>query len=205
MSTNYLIKNGQLKADKSGGRWRVAKADLPLTETRRAELADGVNAARAAFEKGVAPASKAADAGTHSKPPDSKDQEKKPYSVLDLHVFRHAEQLLRVLRAQHDAGPLPAAHLLAAMQQLTRGCHSFHPVEKATCFAAARTAAADAVTDLLATAGDANPALVTLAQRIEGELINRIGRLISASEKRNVRGRFDRFGSRSGRGREGDA
>jgi len=192
----YLIKTGGLRAAKEGQSWRIDGADLPILDAQRQALAERAQAARGAFEKGLEPVVKAAlsascDAGAG-------EDTKRSYSVTDLRAFQAGEAIYR--EARRDLGPEePAvAHLFEALSLLSRGCHCFHPKEKAGRFTEARELAATAVVALLLHDGDGDAGRRDLAQRIEQEMIPKVAGLVASYEKRSRQGRFDRFGSAAG-------
>lgn len=157
-----MIKCGQLPATKAEGRWRIDESALPLTEPQRRALEARADAARRAFEGAVAPAEAIADSTTRSR----------FYSVTRLEAFTRGQALYRDARAL--LGDDPACGLLfAALDHLTRGCHSFRPEDKARCFTQARVQAATALTHILLGEGDAE-ARSSLAERLEGEVLPRI-------------------------------
>ena len=78
---------------------------------------------------------------------------------------------------------------------MARGCHSFHPADKANRFTAARDLLAEITADLLLFIGKDEDKRRGFAERIEQELIPKVAGLIARQEKRNRRSRFERFGS----------
>lgn len=182
----YLIKTGKLRAAKEGGQWRVATADLPLTEEKRHALADRMEVARDAFEKGLEPVAKVA----------GREEGRRQYSVTDLVAFQAGQAIFRELR--EDLGEEHAAcrQLAAALTLVVRGCHNYQPADKANRFLEARELAAAAVAELLLR-GEARHR--TLAERIEQELIPKISGLVASSERRSRSSRFDRFGGAGSR------
>lgn len=195
----YLIKTGDLCATKEGPRWRIDGADLPISDADRQALAERAQVARGAFEKGLEPVVKAA----LSAPGDSaaREETKRSYSVTDLRAFQAGEAIYREVR--RDLGPEePAvAYLFEALALLSRGCHCFHPKEKAGRFTEARELAATAVAALFLHDGDEDARRRSLAQRIEQEMIPKVAGLVASYEKRSRQGRFDRFGSAAARSR----
>ena len=183
----YLISQKRLKAAKVGGRWRIESADLPLTETQREALTERLKKARLAFEKGLEPAAKALKG----------DKQRRQFSVRDLGAFQRGEEIYR--QAIQSLGPDEpgCGHLLQALTLLTRGCHTFHPAEKASRFLEAREAAATAVAALLLASDPDDELRRDIAERIEQELIPKLTGLIAMHEKRSRRSRFDRFASAS--------
>ncbi len=192
----YLIKAGRLPGKKQGSQWRIASDDLPLTDAQRASLADRLEAARAAFEKGVAPVARATAGDQGSR---GKGKGKKSYSVNDLLVFQAGEAIYRELARDLGEDTPAARNLFNALAMVARGCHSYNSSDKASRFIEAREMAATTVVDLLLREAPDSPSRA-LAGRIEDEVIPKIAGLISSNEKRSKRGRFDRFGAGS-RGR----
>jgi hypothetical protein len=189
----YLIKTGRLSAAKQGGQWAIDSADLPLTEAQRQRLAERLRGAREAFDKGLDPATKAVAAG------DARRQ----FSVTDLAAFRVAMDIYRDLKKDLGKEDPACLHLGAALVQMACGCHSFQPTDKVGRFTAARELAATAVAELLLAAEEGDRPGRSLAERLEQELIPKLGGLVAAYEKKNRRSRFDQVGSafRSARAR----
>lgn len=183
----YLVKTGRLAARKEGGRWRIASADLPLTDAQRQALASRLQVARQAFEDGLQAASKAT----------GETENKRHYSVKDLAAFAAGADILRQLRAELSEADPARRQLSAALELLSRGCHCFHPTDKARRFTEAREAAASAVAELLLAGAEEEPARVLLADRLEQELIPQIAGLVALHERRSRRSRFDRFNTSS--------
>ena len=94
----YLIKRGELQAAKEGSKWCLRSEDLPLTDAQRAALSRRVDAAREAFDKGLRPAAKAADASDG----------RRAYSVTQLAAFEVGRQIHQDL-----VGALGSEHLAA--------------------------------------------------------------------------------------------
>jgi len=183
----YLISQKRLKAAKEGGRWRIESADLPLTEPQREALSERLGKARQAFEKGLEPAAKSV----------ADEPDRRHFSVRDLGAFQKGEAIYREASpplGQDDPG---CQHLLRALTLLTRGCHTFHPAEKASRFLEAREAAATAVAVLFLATDPDNELRRKVAERIEQELIPKLTGLIAMHEKRSRRSRFDRFAASS--------
>lgn len=179
----YLISQKRLKAAKVGGRWRIESADLPLTETQREALADRLEKARVAFEKGLAPAGKTVEG----------DKDRRHFSVRDLGAFQRGEEIYRQAIEPFGEDEPGCRHLLRALSLLTRGCHTFHPADKASRFLEAREAAATAVAALFLASGPEDDLRRGVAERIEQELIPKLTGLIAMHEKRSRRSRFERF------------
>ncbi len=200
----YLIKTGSLRASKEGKRWRIDSADLPISDAERQALVERSQVARTAFEKGLEPVVKAALSAPSDAPAadaSAAEETKRSYSVTDLRAFQAGEAIYREVR--RDLGPEePAArHLFEALSLLSRGCHCYHPKEKAGRFTEAREQAATAVVALLLYEDEASTERRGFAQRIEQEMIPKVAGLVASYEKRSRQGRFDRFGSAAGRAR----
>lgn len=110
----YLIQTGALPAQKSGGRWLIAAADLPLSAGQRAAVGRRERSLRTAVEEGL---------GLEEPPPQR-------YSVRDLKAFQIALPLYR--EAQEHLGPEHAAvaALRSTLILLTQGCHRFGHEDK---------------------------------------------------------------------------
>ncbi len=189
----YMIKTGELRAAKAGQRWRIDSADLPISEAERQALVERSQVARSAFEKGLEPVVKAA----LSAPGDAVagEERKRSYSVTDLRAFQAGEEIYREARRDLGTEEPAVLHLFEALSLLSRGCHCFHPKEKAGRFTEARELAATAVAALLLHDGGEEGRRRSLAQRIEQEMIPKVAGLVASYEKRSRQGRFDRFGS----------
>lgn len=194
----YMIKMGRLPAKKPGGRWVIESEDLPLSVAQREALGRRVDAARGAFEKGVGPADKAGGGQ------DGAGSRKRLYSVTELDAFRLGSELYRTTRDQLGPDAPPSQRLFECLARVTRGCHTFHPADKAARFGEARDAASLAVAHLLLDGEAADEGRRALALRIEHELIPAVARLIATHERRSRRSRFERF-DRSDRSRGGAA
>ena len=171
----YMIKTERLKAKKVGGRWMVESSDLPLSKAQREALDRRVETARAAFEKGIAPSRRAAEQG-----------KKRYYSVKDLDAFTIGLELYRETCKALGAEGSATSHLLLCLQELTIGCHVFHPADKAAHFASSRKEATTALVHLLIADGEGEPPS-KLADRLEQELIPKVSSLIAGQERRRRR------------------
>jgi hypothetical protein len=173
-----MISNGHLKATKRAGRWVVETSDLPLTNDQRQALARRVDAARAAFDRGVAPAERVVQA-----------EKKRHYSVLDLDSFTLGLQLYREARKVLGNDQPAVGHIFECLRELTTGCHDFHPRDKSAHFAAARRECTGALVHLLVAAEpDGDGPVCALAGRLEQELIPKVSGLIANQERRRRRG-----------------
>lgn len=187
----YLIKTEQLKAVKEGGRWRIKSRDLPLTDVQRQALAERSQVARATFERGLEPAARAAGA----------EETTRRYSVTDLFAFQAGEEIYRAACSELGIADPVIGRLYAALELVTRGCHCYHPSEKARRFTEAREEIAAAVAELLLRGDDRQEVRRQLAIRLEQEVIPKLAGLVASYEKRGRRSRFDGFGGyRQGRG-----
>jgi len=161
----YLIQTGALHATKSGGRWLIDAADLPLSEPQRAAVQRREHALRDAVERGL---------GLDEPAP-------KRFSVRDLKAFQIALPLHRqgaeLLGADHTA----VVALRDTLILLAQGCHRFGRDDKATSYRAARDAASLAVCELVLSArGEAEP----LIHAIEQDLMAAFSGLLRRLDRR---------------------
>jgi excisionase family DNA binding protein len=161
----YLIQTGALRAAKTGGRWLIDAADLPLSAPQRAAVGRRETALRDAVERGL---------GLDEAPPAR-------YSVRDLKAFQLALPLYRqgseLLGADHAA----VAALRTALILLAQGCHRFDHADKAAAYRAARDLASLAVCELVLTdRGEAEP----LIRAIEQDLMAAFSGLLRRLERR---------------------
>ena len=140
--------------------------------------------------KGLEPAAKASD----------QDGKNRQYSVTDLIAFQAGAALHRELVSELGVDDPVCSQLAAALGLLTRGCHCFHPADKAQRFTEARDLLADTTADLLLRVGDGEETRRGFAERIEQELIPKVGGLVARQDKRTRRSRFERFGGATPRG-----
>ncbi len=196
----YLIQTGRLAAKKRQGRWSIDSADLPLSDAERQALVERSQVARDAFEQGLEPLVKAARTAPE-KPAGEAADAKRGYSVTDLRAFQAGAEIYRDVRRQLSPEDPAAGQLFEALALLTRGCHCYHPKEKASRFSEARELAATAVASLLLFGDEQADGRSKLARRIEQELIPKVAGLVASYEKRSRHGRFDRFGSAASRSR----
>ncbi len=182
----YGIQKGQLAATKVAGRWRIDTEALPLSVDERRGLAERLAMAKAAFDKGLAPARKVAG-------------EKKVYSLTRLEAFSQGAEVLQAMRGALGQTDPACEYVRSALEWVSRGFHSYHPRDKAARFTEAREEAASAVADLLLR--DSAEGAKELALRVEAEVIPKIAGLVAAYEKRSKKKRFDRFGSHAPDGR----
>ncbi len=173
----YMIKTGLLQAEKVGGRWVIESSALPLSEAQRQALSGRVEAARSAFERGVAPAERVADG-----------KQRRCYSVLDLDTFTLGLAIYRELRSQLGTDQPATVHLFECLRELTTGCHDFYPRDKAAHFAAARRACTGALVHLLVAEESGDGPIAALAGKLEQELIPKVSSLIAGQERRRQRG-----------------
>ena len=158
----YLIQSGSLRATKSGGRWVIDAADLPLSDNQRAAVGRRENALRGAVEKGLG-----LDGATATR-----------YSIRDLTAFQIALPLYRkggeLLGAEHPA----VAALHSSLVLLTQGCHRFGHAEKAECYRAARDAASLALCEMvMADRGELEPLITDIEQDLMAAMSGLLRRL----------------------------
>jgi excisionase family DNA binding protein len=193
----YLIDQQRLPATKQGSRWRIDSAALPLDDAERQRLAERNELARRAFEKGLEPAVKAARPKLEGTSDGSKaadgEPAKRSYSVTDLLTFQSGESIYREMEKARGAEDRVCGTLFEALALVARGCHCYHPRDKASRFSEARELAATAVAELLLGGGEGVRNRV-LAERIEQELIPKLAGLVAAYEKRGRQSRFEGFG-----------
>jgi hypothetical protein len=180
----YLIKRGEVRASKQDGKWSIQAEDLPLNDAQRAALGERVEAAREAFDKGLAPAEKAAA-----------PQSRGAYSVTQLAAFEAGREIYRELVAGLGHEHVAAQELFRALAALARGCHAFQSSAKAARYVEAREAAATAAAHLWVLPEAHALGSAEFGRRIEQELIPKIARLVATHERRVDKARFDRFGS----------
>ena len=171
----YSIRAGKLTATKVGKSWQIHSESLPLDDEVRLQLRERLLSAQEDLESVLEPVAKAvAEPTTESSEKKSKSER---YSVRKLAAFETGRELWRKL----EEHPCIEAreNLFQCLVQLTQGCHTFNSGEKAKCFKEARLQAAAAVARLfLSTA----PQCEALGERIEQELIPKIGDLVPAQE-----------------------
>jgi len=181
----YAIKEGELPARMERRRWIVKSSDLPLSDSQRAAMAAQVRTARTAFEKGLEPAAKATEA----------KEDDKTYSVTDLIAFQSGIEVHEDFVKKLGADDPACAQLVAALTGVSKGCHSFHPNDKARHFTEARDRMATLIAELLLHVGKGRETRQALARRVERELIPKVAGLVARQEKRSRGSRFERFGS----------
>ena len=161
----YMIQNGHLRAVKSGGRWSIDAADLPLSPPQRAAVERREHALRDAVERGL---------GLDSPPAQR-------YSVLDLKAFQIALPIYRDCAGLlGDAHPAATA-LRDTLTLLAQGCHRFSREDKSVSYRAARDAASLAVCELVLSGSDQAQPLI---RAIEQELMAAFSGLLRRLERR---------------------
>ncbi|MEM7204999.1 MAG: helix-turn-helix domain-containing protein [Planctomycetota bacterium] len=163
----YLIRQGNLRARKVGGRWLIASDDLPLTATRKEAQERKRERLREAVETGL---------GLEPEP-----TPRKRYSVRDLKAFQvmapiHA-RAAQSLGTEHAA----TATLRESLAQLSCGCHRYDHAEKATAYGTARDLASRCLNDLLL---ETSPVAAELADSIEQELMPAFAGLLRRVDRR---------------------
>lgn len=168
----YLIKTGDLEAQKKAGHWRIRREDLPVSERQEAAAQHKAErAARLAMEV--------------LQPREEQQGSARRYSVRDLRAYQEGAPLYRELAGA--AGPdHPAAALLReALMLLACGCHEFQAREKAAFYSRAREQASRAVMALLLEDTEASRGLI---DRFEVMLLPAIGGLIPATGLESEKG-----------------
>ena len=168
----YLIKTGDLAAQKKDGHWRIRREELPFSERQEAAAQHKAErATRLAMEV--------------LQPRDGQQGAARRYSVRELRAYQEGAPLYRELVGA--TGPAhPAAELLReALMLLACGCHEFQAREKAAFYSRAREQASRAVMALLLEGDEARRGLI---DRFEVALLPAIGGLIRQAENRG-RGR----------------
>lgn len=161
----YLIQTGTLSAQKSGGRWLIDAASLPLSEPQKAAVARRERALRSDVEAGL---------GLDEAAPER-------YSVRDLKAFQIGLPLYRKSADQFGAEHPASAALRATLVLLAQGCHRFGHGDKAESYRAARDAASLAVCELILAGQDET---VPLVRAIEQELMAVFSGLLRRLERR---------------------
>ncbi len=121
----YLIQKGWLRANKSGGRWLIEAADLPLSEPQRAAVGRRERALRSAVERGLG----------------LEDSASERYSVRDLKAFQIALPLYQQGSELFGANHVAVGALHRVLVLLAQGCHRFNRDDKAASYRSARDAA----------------------------------------------------------------
>ncbi len=181
----YLIKKGELKAEKVGRRWVFDDADLPLTEGQRRALARKRDNIEAAAAKALAPGIEAGEKAG------------KRFSMRDLKAWKSAEPAWRAVSRALGADHPAASRLREALSLVAEGCHAWRPEEKAQLYSRARASAALAVADLLLDGPAEDEARLALAAQVEGRVLGDLSALVRNSERRARKARFEAFGARS--------
>lgn len=145
----YLIQSGALRATKTGGRWLIDAADLPLSAPQRAAVQRREHALRAAVERGL---------GLDETP-------QQRYSVRDLKAFQIALPLYRQAAESLGGEHAGTLALREALVLLAQGCHRFGHDDKAAAYRAARDAASLAVCELVLTGrSEVEPVILAVEQ-----------------------------------------
>jgi excisionase family DNA binding protein len=130
----YQIKNGQIAAQKVGGRWLIETADLPLSERQQQTLERKERQLRAAVTQGLGL---------------DEDERQPRYSVRQLRAIQIIlpllQQISETLGAQHPA----TLELRQTLAQLCLGCHRFEQNDKSQAYRQAREHASLAICELL--------------------------------------------------------
>ncbi|MEM6454812.1 MAG: helix-turn-helix domain-containing protein [Acidobacteriota bacterium] len=164
----YAIQAGKLPATRVGGRWFVAKADLPvspaMTEAQRTKRRRGTQIA-------AAPDGDRRDSGEGGR----------AYSVRMLAAYAHGAPIYRELATCLGDDHPAVRELREALQALSGGYHAFDGTVKADFYRTARVRASHAVMSLLLDDPEAHADAV---DRLEQTVLPRIGGLIRRAERR---------------------
>ena len=165
----YLIRSGGLPAKKADGRWRIQRADLPLSEGQ--QRAAQVKAERA-VEIALEVLQPAADSG---------GERRRRYSVEELRAYREGAPLYRDFLSAAGAAHPAVEFLREALMLLACGCHEFQGREKAAFYSRAREQASRAVMALLLDGAETYREIVA---RCETAVLPALGGLIRQAEQR---------------------
>ncbi len=163
----YMIKEGQLPAEKVAGRWFIDSDDLSTDSVRQKTSERRQRQLRAAVEEALEV--------------DTPEERQKRYSVWDLKAFKIGVPLYRetckALSEEHPA----ATALRFALTELCRGCHRFDRAAKAEAYRAARDAVSEAVCELAL--ADTEPA-GRILRELEQEMMAALAGLLRRVDRR---------------------
>jgi len=166
----YQIQSGELKAQKTAGRWLIDSNDLKLSPGQREAVDRKERQLRVAVEEGLG----IADDENH----------KTRYSLNDLKGFQIAlpvyREALRLLGETHAA----VLALRDVLDQLAVGCHRYDRQQKMLAYAQARDSASLAVCALLLYDSGETSAL---ARILEQELMATLAGLLRRVERGRTR------------------
>ncbi len=156
------LASGELAGRKRGGRWRIERRDLPLTEAQRAGLQGKADRIRRSVEEAL-PSRMARSRGQRTR------------SIADLDAFRRGAQVLAEIRGASGgkaARERAAALIEEALLDLAEGVQLYDRELKLAALNRARAGLARSAASLLLDAGipPADPAFGWVAA-IESEVI----------------------------------
>ncbi|HND33699.1 MAG TPA: helix-turn-helix domain-containing protein [Myxococcota bacterium] len=164
----YMLKKGELPAQKIGGTWLVREEDLPTSAADRRVEAEKLASLQQTVTEAIAPSVR----------PGLR------YSVTSIRAFSVLVQLRKeargALRADHPALACIDASALAIAQ----GAHAFRPRAKAEIFELARNEAAAAVAWLHLEESSAGP---SLAAGLEQDVLPALSGLLRRAEGKQPR------------------
>jgi len=165
------LRRGDVPGTKRGGRWRVARRDLPLTEDQRRELTRRGDAIREAVDDVLARTGRTS---------------RRRRSVADLEPFVMAAEIRRELTEDTSLDPGLAASVRAeldrALLALAEGAHAWDRETKVTAFRRARRALSRAVGRTLATPADGR-GTAAWTDRLEQRVLPVLGGLLRWAER----------------------
>ncbi len=161
----YLVKKGELKAEKVEGRWMIARDALPLPPAQAKAAGRRDDRLHRVVDESLAAAG----------------AERKAPSVHQLRAYRLLLPLYREVVAAGEAGDPVGVSLAAALRALALGCHRFYKEDKASAYREARDAVSEAVFHL-SVAGD--EASEQRAGTLETEVMPAISGLLSRFDRR---------------------
>ena len=163
----YMLKQGEVKGEKSEGRWVFDDADLPRSpaqeQARQRKAAELEAAVGEALES------------TLRKP------RGRGYSVTDLVAFRTGAAACREAARRMGDEHRATVAMRASVVALGQGCHRFHHREKNEAYSRAREEAAAAVALLHIDGGDAAR---TLADEVEANYLTSLVGLLRRPERK---------------------
>ena len=183
-TVRHLAQSGKIPARREGRAWRIDRDALTANvsddaERRIAQLHNLESNLRAAVAQ-VTPKSPSEKKG-------------RVYSIGDLRAFMVGRDVYASLERHADRFEAARADLRRCMRALSDGFHQFHPELKIERFVEARTAAANAIAELMLdepAGGDVDA--LHWALRLEDELLGHLRGLIRRAERRRELMRWGR-------------
>jgi hypothetical protein len=153
------VARGEVKGVKQNNRWMIARAALPMSDSRLAEVQRRAEQVRAEVEAALP----------------SRTGARKPRSIEDFAPFRVVREVLASLPPGSPAAPA----LRRAALALAAGVHRYRGPDKHAALAAARDALAEGAAELLL---HPLPDLAA-ARRLEEDALGRLGGLLRWAER----------------------